>query len=348
MEPLVQKTFTTSRSFTYSYYISPSSPQTVDTLPPLLLLHGFPDGPILWRPLLPYLLTLPHCLIIPALLGYHPTSSPLDPTAYNSKGMADDLAELLTAESISTVIAIGHDWGSFLASRVYVWHPERVVGLALLNVAYIPPEPTKPMSLEEMHAIMEKVVGYPTWAYWDLFTGEDGAAVVGGNLERCWEAMHADRPQPEWMRQLLCTKGALREFLTTRGGGGDKIELREYAKEGGVYKEDFFKRMTNKEAGGIGPALCWYRAHTEHAYFEVEKTLDKEASVLKVPTLFVACPGDAVCRPEFIQGPVQKGLLPDLTVIEVKECGHWGLIYEKAEETAGVISGFLKERFQPN
>ncbi|OAX77493.1 hypothetical protein ACJ72_08208 [Emergomyces africanus] len=351
MEPLIQKTFTTSRSLTYSYYISPPSAQAADTLlPPLLLLHGFPDGPLLWRPFLPYLLTLRHRLIIPALLGYHPTSSPTDPAAYNTKAMADDFTELLTAESISTVIAIGHDWGSFMASRIYLWHPERVVGLVLLNVAYIPPESTKVASLEETNAAMEKLIGYPNWAYMELFTAEDGAAVLEGNLEGCWEAVHADRPEPEWMRQLLCVRGALREFLTTTRGAAaaGKLEVREYAREGSLYKKDFFQRMTNKEAGGVAPLLCWYRALTENVYFEAEKAFDKEASVLKVPTLFMGCPGDAVCRTEFILGPQQAGLLPDLRVIEIKDCGHWGIIYEKAEETTSAIGGFLKERFQPN
>ncbi|KKZ66272.1 hypothetical protein EMCG_08043 [[Emmonsia] crescens] len=165
--------------------------------------------------------------------------------------------------------------------------------------------------------------------------------------------MHADRPQLEWMREILCARGVLRDFLM-RGGDGDgdadgdgkgsgNIELREYAKDGSVYKEDFFRRMTDNEAAGIGPALCWYRAMTENVYFEAEKMLDKEALVLKVPTLFVACPGDAVCRPEFIEGLKQAGLVPDLTVVEVNGCGHWRIIYEKAEETADVIGRFLKE-----
>lgn len=265
--------------------------------------------------------------------------------------MSDDLTELLTAESASTVIAIGHDWGCFMASRVYLWHPQRVVGLGLLNVAYMPPDLTTPFNLDQSNAIMEKMIGYPSWAYTEFFTAEDGAAVMEGNVARVWEAMHADRPQPEWMREISCAKGALRDFLM-RGGDGDgdgkgagNIELREYANDGSVYKEDFFRRMTDKEAAGIGPALCWYRAMTDNVYFETEKMLVKEALVLKVPTLFVACPGDAVCRPELIEGPKQAGLVPDLTVVEVNGCGHWGIIYEKAEETAGVIGRFLKERF---
>ncbi|KAG5298473.1 putative epoxide hydrolase [Histoplasma ohiense] len=355
MDPLMQKTFTTSRSLTYSYYISPPPPsppsQNASAPPPLLLLHGFPDGPLLWRPLLPYLLSLPHRLIIPSLLGYHPTSTPRDPTAYNSKSMSDDLAELLTAEDARTAIAIGHDWGSFLANRLCLWHPERVAGLALLNLAYMPPNQTTPFDLDQTNALMEQLFGHPILAYWELLTRATGdvPALLEGNAARLWELLHAARPQPEWMRKLLCERGATEAFLTAGTVDGEvvagDIKLRDYAGHGGVYWEDFVRRLTDREAGGIAPALCWYRAMSENATFEVERTLEKEALVLKVPTLFVACPGDAVCRAELIEAPKQEGLLPDLTVVEVGGCGHWGIIYEKAEETAGVIGGFLKERF---
>ncbi|PGH08409.1 hypothetical protein GX51_01236 [Blastomyces parvus] len=357
MDPLIQKSFKTSRSLTYSYYISPQASFSSSPTPlsPLLLLHGFPDGPLLWRPLLPKLLTLPHRLIIPSLLGYHPTSTPRDPAAYNSKSMAADLADLLTAEDIQTVIPIGHDWGSFMATRFCLWHPNRVAGLAMLNVAYIPPDRAQPFDLDAVNALMEGIIGYPSWAYWELLTRvggeEDGAAVLDGNVGRLWEAMHAARPQPEWMRELLCVRGAMEEFLIRGVVGGEEVsgeggmKLREYARHGSVYHEEFMRRVTDQEAGGIGPALCWYRALVENVNFEDERALAEEALVLNVPTLFVACPGDAVCRPEFIESSKQAGLLPDLAVVEVGDCGHWGIIYEKGEETAGVIGEFLKKRF---
>ncbi|KAL2391064.1 hypothetical protein RJ035_000604 [Blastomyces gilchristii] len=38
-----------------------------------------------------------------------------------------------------------------------------------------------------------------------------------------------------------------------------------------------------------------------HAERRAEQALEKEALVMKVLTLFVACPGNAVCRPEFLK-----------------------------------------------
>ncbi|EEH36523.1 hypothetical protein PAAG_06941 [Paracoccidioides lutzii Pb01] len=348
MDPLTTKSFTTSRHLTYTYYASQAPTASIYTDPALLFLHGFPDGPLVWRPMLPYLLTLPNRLIIPSLLGYSPTSTPTTPATYNSQDMSADLAELLAAENIDKVVAIGHDWGSFMATRLYVWQPTRVLGLCLLNVAYWPPSLEAPFDLNETNAAAEKAFGYPGFSYWELFTAGDGAAVLEGNAERFWEAMHGDREQPRWMREIFCAKGVLRGFLEkgdAKSESGGDGRLREYARERSAYKEDFFRRLKDKESGGIAPALCWYKVFAWNENFKVEKTLDVERLALQVPTLFVACRDDAVCRPEYNEMPMHAGLLPDLKVVEVAGCGHWGIMYERAEELAGIILGFLKERF---
>ncbi|OJD27083.1 hypothetical protein ACJ73_01523 [Blastomyces percursus] len=187
--------------------------------------------------------------------------------------MAADLADLLVAEDIDTVVPSATtgapSWPRASASAP---HARRGAGNA------------------ERRAI-EGMLGYASWAYWEPFTREGGVEVLESNVGRLWEVMHAARPQPEWMRELLCVRGALRAFLTGGVLGGEEVggdlELREYA----------------------------WEAMAENVYFEAEKVLAKEASVLMVPTLFVACPGDAVCRPEFIEAPKQAGLLPDLAVV---------------------------------
>lgn len=81
--------------------------------------------------------------------------------------MTSDLYEILDAESIDKVVVIGHDWGSFLAARFYLFHQARVVGIVLLNVAYSPPTPNgPPFDLEAMLEMTEKNIGRPLFAYW--------------------------------------------------------------------------------------------------------------------------------------------------------------------------------------
>src|SRR5436190_2575570 len=138
MEQFARKTFTTSRSLTYTYYVSPQ-PSSLAPKPALLLLHGFPDDAQEWATVVPFLMPLGFTILIPDLLGYAGTSKPTDATLYNSRSMCDDVVEVLNSESIQQVIPIGHDWGSFLAQRLYLWHSSRVAALGLLSVAYYPP-----------------------------------------------------------------------------------------------------------------------------------------------------------------------------------------------------------------
>ncbi|KAH7555147.1 hypothetical protein BM1_07808 [Bipolaris maydis] len=96
---------------------------------------GYDNGFGIILELVPKLLSSGYHILIPDLLGYGDTAKPEDPTAYSSKSMAFDLAEILAAEGITHTIVIGHDWGSFLGQRLYFWAPERVAGLVMLNVA---------------------------------------------------------------------------------------------------------------------------------------------------------------------------------------------------------------------
>lgn len=85
--------------------------------------------------------------------------------------MTSDLCEILDAESIDKVIGIGHDRRSFLAARFYLFHPARVVGIVLLNVAYSPPTHNgPPFDLGAMLEMTEKNIGRPLFTYWQLFT----------------------------------------------------------------------------------------------------------------------------------------------------------------------------------
>jgi pimeloyl-ACP methyl ester carboxylesterase len=74
------------------------------------------------------------------------------------------LSEIVDAEGIDKVIVAGHDWGSFLAKRFYLFHPEHAVSIILLNVAYNPPGP--PFDLEVLLQMTEKQLGRALFAYW--------------------------------------------------------------------------------------------------------------------------------------------------------------------------------------
>jgi soluble epoxide hydrolase/lipid-phosphate phosphatase len=327
MDTLKEKTFTTSRQFTYTYYHSVAS--SGEARPTLLLQHGFPDDHSLWAKVVPYLLKLPYSILVPDLLGYNGTSKPTDPSLYNSKGMAQDLVDILDHEGIQKVISVGHDWGSFIAQRLYLWHRERVAGLILLNVAYLPPTS---FNLTEVNATLEKYTGLPRYAYWELFTASDGVEILESNLESLFAACYG---APEnWMETLFCHRGAIRDFIIN----DKRVPLMSYAEEPS-FKDKWLARY--KRDGFQGP-LNWYRALNDGHQWAVEKDLDPESFGVNVPVLFVGATGDAVCQTAQIYQPQQAGLLPDLVIEEVTS-SHWQT-YEVPDKTFEHMAQWLKEK----
>ncbi|KAL3458710.1 Alpha/Beta hydrolase protein [Aspergillus heterothallicus] len=324
MDKLTGKIYTTTRNHTYTYYHLVQSPHK----PTLLLQHGFPDDHTLWSRILPSLLTSNHSILIPDLLGYAGTSKPTSTTAYNSKDMAADLAEILAHESITKTISIGHDWGSYMAQRMWLWNPEKVAGLVMLNIAYDPPAA---FDLHAANELIQKETGLPRLAYWEFFSTPDCADVLGANVESWFEALHG---QPEnWLERLFCHRGALSDFV--RGGG--RVPLHAYAEP---LRERWI--ATFKEHGFAGP-LQWYLVKVNGIQWEVEKELPRERHVVTVPTLFIGAKRDTVCTTAAIEGPKGQGLLPELTVQEV-DSGHWPML-EAPGATGEVLVQWLKKKF---
>lgn len=327
MDQLTEKTFKTSRSHTYRYYIRKSSDSNK---PALLFCHGFPDDAHLWAKIVPALLPLDFTLVIPDLLGYGGTSKPTDPNEYNGKLMANDLYEILDDEQIKQIIPVGHDWGSFMAQRAYLWNPERSDGLILLNVAYRPPS-QEPFDLQATNELTERLVGYPLYAYWELFTAPDGAKVVHSHLESLYTALHGDAEN--WMKTMFCVPGAFRKYLEE-----DKtVSVKEFAKDP-AFKKYFLERF---QRDGFDGPLCWYRATKDNVQYNQEKDLLNQDFVINKPVLFIGASGDAVCLTAAIHQV--KPLLPDLVVDEV-QAGHWSP-YETPKAVSDILVNWLKEKF---
>lgn len=104
---------------------------------PLLLLHGFPDTPATFFPLLPEL-SSGHSCLLPFLPGYDGSTLPQSGGAA-LVSVADQLADFtrgaLGKEGLSRgVVVIGHDWGSALAQILWARHLLPIKGLVLMAV----------------------------------------------------------------------------------------------------------------------------------------------------------------------------------------------------------------------
>lgn len=333
MDKLDKKTFTTSRKYTYTYYLHKPA---AAAKPALVLCHGWPDHAHLWADIVPALLSLGHPILVPDLLGYDGTSKPTDYREYNSKSMTDDLYELIDSEDINEIIPVGHDWGSYMAQRMYIWRPERCAGLVLLNVAYMPPSPDAAFNLDDILDMTEKYLGYPTLAYWDVSAADDGPKLLLEHVENLFHLIHWD--DGEAMKKVFCTRGATRKLL--QDTSPDKHPLKPYARKPG-FKEAFLDRMRRD---AFEAPQCWYKAMARNVQYETEKAIPENNLIIRQPCLYISCTQDAVCRTDGM-GRV-KQLVPNLTQ-HVVESNHWGC-YEKPEETRNYIADWLREKYAAN
>ena len=271
---------------------------------------------------------------------------------YNYQQQANSLAQILDHESVpkeKSVIPVGHDWGSAVSQRFYLYHRKRCVGLSLLSLAYQIPS-DQPFDLEKVNGLTEKRLGYPQWEYWNFFTAPDAPKLMSENIGRFWDVNNGNYPSPKpeehgrdiWMREMFCTPNAMREYVTGTGKyEGYTVPLKPY-KKGEELKRSFIERMSRD--GFEGP-VCYYHSLKNNTMLEDEKELSKskENKMIEVPLLYIGQTGDWVCRTDLMGDAKSQGLVPDLEE-KVVDAGHW-VLYEKPEDIAEIIGDWLNRRF---
>lgn len=100
-------------------------------LPPMLLLHGFPEFSGAWAQIAPHLAGRFHC-IAPDQRGYGQSYAPDDVDAYKPKELIADMAALIEASG-GPMPVFGHDWGAAVAYGLAITHPHLVTRLIIAN-----------------------------------------------------------------------------------------------------------------------------------------------------------------------------------------------------------------------
>ncbi|WP_170426503.1 alpha/beta fold hydrolase [Ruegeria arenilitoris] len=100
-------------------------------LPPLLMLHGFPEYGGAWRDLAPYLSSAFHC-IAPDQRGYGQSWAPEGVGNYALSQLVADMAALIDGLG-RPVTVLGHDWGASVAYGLAMFRPELVSRLIIAN-----------------------------------------------------------------------------------------------------------------------------------------------------------------------------------------------------------------------
>jgi haloacetate dehalogenase len=107
--------------------------------PPVLLLHGHPRTHATWYRVAP-LLAADYTVVCPDLRGYGESSKPPttpDHEPYSKRAMARDCMALMRALGHERFVVVGHDRGSYVATRTALDHPDAVVGLVFMGTVPI-------------------------------------------------------------------------------------------------------------------------------------------------------------------------------------------------------------------
>ncbi|CAN5527997.1 epoxide hydrolase [soil metagenome] len=106
---------------------------------PIVLLHGWPGGPIEFLELIPLLSAGGHDVIVPSLPGYAFSGAPDPPL--NVAGISGRLIDLLRdGLGLERVIIQGGDWGAIIGPRIAYDAPDLVAGIHV-NAAFALPIP---------------------------------------------------------------------------------------------------------------------------------------------------------------------------------------------------------------
>ncbi len=99
-------------------------------LPPLLMLHGFPEYGGAWADLAPLLSDHFHC-IAPDQRGYGQSWAPDRVASYVLSELVADMAALIG--QTAPVAVLGHDWGASVAYGLAMFRPDLVSRLIIAN-----------------------------------------------------------------------------------------------------------------------------------------------------------------------------------------------------------------------
>ncbi|KAG9317842.1 Alpha/Beta hydrolase protein [Chiua virens] len=267
---------------------------------------------------------------VPDMLGFGTTDMPLEPSAYSTKRLCDDLAALLDHLGVQKAVVIGHDWGAFTAGRFALWHPERLLALALLSVPYTPP-PTQHMSVHDM------VERFPSFGYQIYFASEESAGEIEAHVRNCtFDCSGAPSYVPSSLQffRLLFRSPSQRTKSWSRMGELQYHILSGQVLDGGLLNdEELDYYVSSFRRGMIGP-LSYYR--TTKVRFEEERDAALPSKLrANLPVLFMYGTSDVTCPPAAVIN--SEKFIDQLKVVPISGVGHWVMLETPQMVTEAIL-----------
>ncbi|KAF6800970.1 putative epoxide hydrolase [Colletotrichum sojae] len=245
--------------------------------------------------------------------------------------MANDIIELLDNENITNFISIGHDWGSFMAHRMYLWHPDRVKGLAVGAYNYERVIRT-PTDIEAQADEFERTLGWPVKHYYKFLASDEAPGLLSSHPESFLASGYGANNN---MNNTFGRRNGLRNWLAA----DKRTQLQAFASDPAVLKA----AKTDFAIDGFVSPLMWYRSLVENVHMEVEQNLPAESDFIRVPFLHMGGTRDPVCPPAVFDNPELRAFWPDFTTKTIEDCGHF-IPTEKPVEMANTIIEWLQSK----
>ncbi|RYM09507.1 alpha/beta hydrolase [Sphingobium cupriresistens] len=106
--------------------------------PAILLLHGFPDLWIGWRPVMEHLVAAGYSVIAPDLRGFGDSQAAPGPDQASGFDLLGDLIALLDHLGHVQVAVVGHDWGAEVGWTIVRLRPDRFGAIVSLSIPFTP------------------------------------------------------------------------------------------------------------------------------------------------------------------------------------------------------------------
>ncbi|KAI0052216.1 alpha/beta-hydrolase [Auriscalpium vulgare] len=306
MDPAAFTHHTTTRGLTYRYFRAPAAAGQ----PTLVLLHGFPGSAHDWRHVVAFFTPRGYGVLAPDMLGYGGTDKPTDdPALYVGSRLAQDIVDIMDAEGVGEAVAIAHDWGSRVSSRLANFHPNRFCAFAFLALGYVPPRPH--FEYATTVKFVKTMLGHELYGFWDYFS-EDGADVtIEKNFDSFFSLMFPH--DPTLWRNHLCPAGKTKAWIESNRQAPLPSYLSEEDKD--RYRTEFLKN-------GLAAPLMWYKSVVFGAVAADDQLVPEGSYHFRQPVYFAGCSRDAVCIPVYGRSGLKEFSKGTLTTKEF-DAGHY-------------------------
>ncbi|KAK4944319.1 hypothetical protein LTR10_016205 [Elasticomyces elasticus] len=317
MAEFPRKTFTVaSTGHTYDYIRVEATSPIKSTI---VFFHGFPAIAFGWRHQIKYFADHDYGVIAPDLLGYGGTSKPESVSDYCMPVLVEDIMGIIDHERIDRFHGVGHDTGSALLSRLYNYHPARLLSLTSISTPYNPP--ASHFDLEAVNKLTKGMIGFEKFAYIRFLASDRSPQLIEQHIASFQSlTYHRD---VDVQADNFYPPGRCEAWLTADRNDNQTL----------LDSEDSAAWLRAFRDGGFHGPTNWYRAMTENLSEEGEKAdiaAGKLAIKIDVPVMAIDSKPDKASLPGFLEGAMAPHA-PRLTVKVVQSQGHYPHIVSKEE-----------------